>query len=232
MRSGNGACETRAWRCCYDKPAEGDVNPQARGRSSGQTKRMRRFHFPSLVATAAWLSVCTCAADGCSDDPSTASDAGDASVLLPEAEMPDATSEDGPDACACIADDAASKATMSLPCFCATSTWCSSSRYDDVTRCSSGGVPPSIETYTACNYVTVRIKSILFERTRVYDATTHELVGLFLADDTPRFECGAARTLRIQAGVDPIAEGCQVAKTEGCVEGGIVADGGGAGGGG
>jgi hypothetical protein len=66
----------------------------------------------------------------------------------------------------------------------------------------------------------VRIDGLLFARRHVYDATSHELVGMFLRDDIPRHTCGASQVHQIQAGVDPIANGCHVAKRESCPDGG------------
>ncbi len=129
----------------------------------------------------------------------------------------DAVSEDGPAACACSSDDAqVSKGTTDLACFCAGSSLCRP--YDEVMRC--GGTDYTFETYSNCNYVSVRFERTLFKRIHVFDKTTHARVGFYISDDVASHRCGTSQVFILQGGVDPAAQGCTVANRVTCTEDG------------
>ena len=145
----------------------------------------------------------------------------------------DEASTDGDAACTCTLFDAGLPAPlppnglMSLPCYCAM-PWpglpgapeCAS--YAVATRCDSARMNVSIETYTNCNFVTVRYgNNFGVVDTRVYDHTTHELVGASRGTDHT-LPCGASQAVMIVAGILPGPE-CQTSKIEWqCVDGGGV----------
>jgi hypothetical protein len=133
-----------------------------------------------------------------------------------------APSEDGDGGCTCTPGDAEffSVASTSLPCFCGVPNRCST--FDDAISCNrpSAGYLV-IETYTDCNFVSVRLEGGFVSNRRTYDAATHELVGAANFSDVSEFACGASRVFGLQAGVDPSAAGCHVARREvPCPDGG------------
>ena len=113
-------------------------------------------------------------------------------------------------ACSCTTD--AGNGFTSLPCFCASNAF-SCSSYREAIACLPGGRPSSavVETYADCPYVNVRIDAGLFSHWRVYSTVTEELVGAMRENDTASIRCDGSRVARIEAGINPIALGCQPA---------------------
>jgi hypothetical protein len=71
----------------------------------------------------------------------------------------------------------------------------------------------SVQTYTNCNLVTVTYgRNIGVGDVRVYDHTTHELVGAYRGTDHS-IPCGASQVFMISSGIIPGPE-CQLAKVE------------------
>jgi hypothetical protein len=138
--------------------------------------------------------------------------------------LSDEAAADADDACACGLVDSGlpspfpANGVMSLPCYCAM-PWpglpgapeCAS--YEVTTRCDGARMSFSVQTYTNCNLVTVTYKSnIGVGDVRVYDHTTHELVGAYRGTDHS-IPCGASQAFMISSGIIPGPE-CQLAKVE------------------
>lgn len=167
------------------------------------------------------------AADDAGDDRGTANDGGtiDASVDGGPSDTPlvDASPEGDVDDCSCTLVDSGlssplpGNGVMSLPCYCKM-PWsgvgpapaCAS--FAEATRCDGSQKPFSLETYTNCNLVTVWYSTGLSVDARVYDHTTHELVGAFRGTDHS-LPCGASQAFMLMTGKIPGPE-CTSAKIE------------------
>ena len=87
---------------------------------------------------------------------------------------------------------------LSMPCYCAKQDWrdgfdqrptCPS--YDDAVECTDAARSFHIRTYKNCNFVTVFYDVFNAVDMRVYDATSHELVGALRGTDSAVSSCGA-----------------------------------------
>ena len=164
--------------------------------------------------------------DSATDD--VASDAGtteaspDATVLdgVGDAQFDGATDGDG--GCACTLVDTGMSppfqfnGRMSLPCYCEMPWFgigpapaCAS--YELATRCD-GTRNFTLETYTNCNLVTLWYSAAFTIDARVYDHTTHELVGAFRGTDHS-LPCAGSQAFMMVTGTIPGPE-CQSAKIE------------------
>src|SRR5262249_50259195 len=61
----------------------------------------------------------------------------------------------------------------------------------------------TMRTYAGCNLVEIGSLFALDADRYVYDATTHELVGIAHRTDTDRYTCGSSRVAGMRAGVMP-----------------------------
>jgi hypothetical protein len=142
--------------------------------------------------------------------PSEAGDAGDGAT---------ADTQDG-SACECTLADAQASpipgtiaGAASLACFC-NERDCPT--YDvALTRCpflSGGSNRLVLNTYAACDLVSVERHWGLDTSIWVYKASTHELVGTYHETDTNSIACDATRVVALQAGAFPPAS-CEVEST-------------------
>jgi hypothetical protein len=170
-------------------------------------------------ASASDVSTDDASSDGASTDASL--DVGAFDVVLDASSNDIAADGDG--GCACTLVDSGlgaplpANGIMSLPCYCAMpwpgipgAAQCAS--YEVATRCDGRRTDISVETYTNCNLITLRYGNNLGPDARVYDHTTHELVGAYRGTDHS-LPCGTSQAFMIFSGTVPGAE-CQTAKIE------------------
>ena len=107
---------------------------------------------------------------------------------------------------------------LSIPCYCAKQDWrdgfdqrptCPS--YDDAVECTDAARSFHIRTYKNCNFVTVFYDVFNAVDMRVYDATSHELVGALRGTDSAVSSCDARIVGIVQSGVVPGPE-CEIAQ--------------------
>ena len=106
---------------------------------------------------------------------------------------------------------------LSMPCYCEKQDWhddfgqrpnCPS--YDDAVECTDAARSFHIRRYKNCNFVTVNYDVFNAVDMRVYDATSHELVGAIRGNDSAISSCGARYVGIVQSGVVPGPE-CEFA---------------------
>jgi hypothetical protein len=123
-------------------------------------------------------------------------------------------------ACPCTAvspNSPNARGVQSLACYCADprfATTCYS--WDVAQSCLDISRVDEIvfDTYGTCNLVTISYYiGTTWSYTRVYDATTHALVGMGHARSTADFQCGADFVPTVEAGLFP-APCCVITKTE------------------
>jgi hypothetical protein len=161
-------------------------------------------------------------------DVSSTPDAGAADTTLADvAPMDDHPADAAPTAdsdvgCECSIGDAGNIPTtgiLSIPYYCVKQDWhddfgqrptCPT--YDDAVACTDAARSFTITTYKNCNFVTVDYDVSNAVDMRVYDATSHELVGAMRGTDFVVASCGSIRGVNvIQSGVVPGPE-CEVAR--------------------
>ena len=143
-----------------------------------------------------------------------------ASEALSDGAATDSYDSDG--TCTCTLVDSGLPAplpangVMSLPCYCAM-PWpsipnalpCGS--YEDAIRCDGPRKDFGVTTYANCNLVTVTYGGGFTQDTRVYDYTTHELVGASRGTDHAIL-CITSQVFMVLSGIVPGPE-CQISKS-------------------
>jgi len=130
----------------------------------------------------------------------------------------DALAPDGDAGCECTISDGGFRpiGILSMPCYCAKQDWhdgfgqrpnCPT--YGEATTCPDAARSFYIPTYKNCNFVTVNYDAPSGVDMRVYDATTHELVGALRGTDFVVSSCGSSPVGVIQSGVIPGPE-CEI----------------------
>ena len=134
-------------------------------------------------------------------------------VLLPGCGESDAPKDADPTACSCEQATPASDGEETLACYCQDYP-CAS--FDDAMACRPTGTwQVRIEEHAACHLVVIAYDTNFYRLySRVYDMTTHELVGAFTGNDSPSVPCGAAFANRVRAGIFPDDATCPVTKRE------------------
>jgi hypothetical protein len=197
------------------------------GRMSARIGHERRAWLRAVVALGpllAWLSA------GCSDPPSPPilADGGASNDAPPTSDMPstadapasdehpgDTTpTADGDTGCECsirpVSTSLPPAGILSMSCYCPKQDWhddfgerpnCPT--YDDAVQCPDAARSFNIATYKNCNLVTVNYDVSNAVDMRVYDGTTHELVGAMRGTDFVVSTCGSGHVGMIQSGVVP-----------------------------
>jgi hypothetical protein len=149
-------------------------------------------------------------------------DARDGDIGIDGVDARDARTTDRDGGCACTIDDGGGFGYIPLACACGSGTcpaydvainYCPPVRFPEDNR---------IDTYAGCNLVVITTGNSIGigGSSDVFDATTHELVGVSGAGDYPNTPCGDAQVFGIRAGTFPPATCARTSSVQRCGDGG------------